>query len=114
MSDFEQTTPEGAENTTAKSNDPIGDFLRHQRNALDETVKAVDALFPKEFKEHSREAGREFTKGVKVLVDAVIAEVEKASREFDKNFNSQRPAEGGTGSDRPSTTGSSKVKVQVE
>ncbi len=113
MSDFEQTTPEGAENVTGK-NDPFGEFVRHQRNAFDETIKAVDALFPKEFKDHSREAGREFTKGVKVLVDAVISELEKASREFDKNFNAQRPAEGDTGSDRPSSTGSSKVKVQVE
>lgn len=114
MADFEQTTPEGAENPTGKANDPFGEFLRHQRNAFDETVKAVDALFPKEFKDHSREAGREFTKGVKVLIDAAIAELEKASREFDKNFNTQRPAEDASGGDRPSSTGSSKVKVQVE
>jgi hypothetical protein len=49
---------------------------------------------------------------VKVLVDATIDGLEKASKEFDKNF--KRATTPDEGDDRPSTTGPSKVKVQVE
>ncbi|HLU10675.1 MAG TPA: hypothetical protein VK003_13480 [Oceanobacillus sp.] len=90
--------------------DPLGAFVHHQKRAFEESVKAVDALLPDGFKEHSREAGREFIKGMKVLVDATIDGLEKASKEFDKNFKRAS----GDSDDRPSTTGPNKVKVQVE
>lgn len=101
--------------TGSAADDPLQKFVEHQRKALEETGKALDALIPDGFKEHSAEARREFVKGMKVLVDAALTELEKTSREFDKNFN-RRPAspDSGSESDRPSTTGSSKVKVQVE
>jgi hypothetical protein len=86
---------------------PINEFLRHQKKALEETGKALDALVPPGFKEHGSEAGREFIKGFKILVDAAITELEKASKEIEKRQTDE-------GSDRPSTTGPSKVKVQVE
>lgn len=85
---------------------PIDGFLYHQRRALEETGKALDALIPPGFREHGAEAGREFAKGFKVLVDAAIVELEKMSKEMDKARSE--------GSDRPSTTGPTKVKVQVE
>lgn len=85
---------------------PIDAFLYHQRRALEETGKALDALVPPGFKEHGAEAGREFVKGFKVLVDAAITELEKMSKEMETKSRE--------GVDRPSTTGPSKVKVQVE
>ena len=85
---------------------PVDAFVFHQKRALEETGKALDALVPPGFKEHGAEAGREFVKGFKVLVDAAITELEKMSKEME-----QDKAEG---ADRPSTTGPGKVKVQVD
>ncbi|MCC6614700.1 MAG: hypothetical protein IT320_14570 [Anaerolineae bacterium] len=101
-----------AENTEQTANDVWDAFTRfaeHQRKAMEEAGKAIDALFPPGFKEHGGEARREFVKGFKVLVDSAINELEKASREIDKNRKSQES------SDRPqSTTGKTKVKVQID
>ena len=97
-------TTEQPEEEAART--PVDTFLLHQKRALEETGKALDALVPPGFKEHGAEAGREFVKGFKVLVDAAITELEKMSKEMDK-----AKAEGG---DRPSSTGPNKVKVQVE
>jgi hypothetical protein len=96
-------TGEPAEESRA----PFEQFLHHQRKALEETGKALDALVPPGFKEHGAEAGREFAKGFRVLVDAAVSELERMSKEME-----QRRQE--DGSDRPSSTGPSKVKVQVE
>lgn len=114
MSDFQQDqtanheTPAGEAKST-----PFGEFLRHQKRAFEESTKAVDALLPPGFKEHSSEAGREFVSGFKVLFDAVVDGVQKASKDFDETLNRQRSAAGDAG-ERPSSTGTTKVKVQVE
>jgi hypothetical protein len=87
---------------------PFETFIYHQRKALEETGKALEALLPEGFREHGGEAGREFVKGFKALVDAAITEIEKATN--------QAEGSDGEGSDDepPSTTGKTKVKVQVE
>jgi hypothetical protein len=84
-------------------------FMEHQRRAFDEAGKALDALVPDGFKEHGSEARREFIQGFKLLVDTAIRELEKASREFDRARKTEASAEAA-----PSTTGKTKVKVQVE
>ncbi len=107
--------PHTDDQTRAKS--PLEQFAEHQRRAFDEAGRALDALLPDGFKEHSKESRREFVKGVKVLVDATISEMEKASREFDRNMNRRRPetpSATSDGGDRPSSTGANKVKVQVD
>ena len=86
---------------------PFDQFVLHQRKALEETGKALDALVPPGFKEHGAEAGREFAKGFKVLVDAAITELERMSKEMERRQQE-------SGNDRPSSTGPTKVKVQVE
>jgi len=86
---------------------PFEAFIYHQRRALEETGKALEALLPEGFREHGGEAGREFVKGFKTLVDAAINEIEKATSQ---NAN---PDENG-GDEPPSTTGKTKVKVQVD
>jgi hypothetical protein len=80
------------------------DFLHHQRRALEETGKALEALLPEGFRKHGTEASKEFTKGFRVLVDAAMSELKKAKSEVDD----------APGSDGPSTTGRTKVKVEVE
>ena len=72
--------------------------------ALEETGKALEALLPEGFRAHGGEAGKEFVKGFKALIDAAIDEIEKATNKEDSTDED----------DRPSTTGKAKVKVQVD
>ncbi len=90
---------ESAESEEPKT--PFEKFLFHQRRAVEETGKALEALLPEGFREHGSEASREFIKGFRVLVDAAIAEIEKAVEEDDDD-------------DKPATTGKTKVKVEVD
>jgi len=85
---------------------PFETFIYHQRKALEETGKALEALLPEGFREHGGEAGREFVKGFKALVDAAITEIEKAT--------SQHADADSEGDEPPATTGKTKVKVQVD
>lgn len=84
---------------------PFEAFLYHQRRALEEAGKALEALLPEGFKEHSSTARREFVKGLQVLVDAAIAEIEKATSKAEEEAEEAV---------KPVTTGKTKVKVQVE
>ena len=101
-----------------KAKSPLETFVDHQKKAFEESSKALDALLPDAFKEHSKEARKEFAKGVKVLVDAAVGELEKATRELDKQFRAHQQgnasAKESEPKDRPSTTGANKVKVQVD
>lgn len=105
---------QGAENQEKVEGTPFEQFVKHQRRALEETGKAIDTLLPPGFKEHSAEAGRQFVQGFKVLVDATIAELEKQSKEFDARRRQQQQQSTGGGDDRPSSTGRTKVKVEVD
>jgi hypothetical protein len=93
----------------------FGRFLDHQRRAFEETGKAVDALLPEGFKEHSAVARDEFRKSLKVMVDATIDELEKMTK-IDPKPEKRAKDESDEDSDDepPSTTGRTKVKVQVE
>lgn len=104
-------TPETVETDAENPKSPLESFIYHQRRALEETSKALDALIPPEVREHSSEAGRQFVKGFKVLVDAAIAEIEKASSKV-QEVKTEGEAEAEV--PRPSTTGKTKIKVQVE
>lgn len=88
---------------------PMEQFFFHQRRALEETRKALETMLPPGFADHSSEAGREFAKGFRVLVDAAIDELKKVS---EKAENEEEGEEGDD--DSPSTTGKTKVKVQVD
>jgi hypothetical protein len=92
-----------AENEEPKN--PFEQFVEHQRKAVDETAKAIEALLPEGFVKHGREARKEFVAGCKVLVDAAISEMEKIAKQSEKVDDD---------GDQPSTTGKSKVKVQVD
>lgn len=84
---------------------PFEEFLYHQRRALEETGKALEALLPEGFRTHGRNASQEFSKGFKVLVDAAMEEMKQATSKEDKEAGGDEP---------PSTTGKTKVKVEVD
>jgi hypothetical protein len=86
--------------------DTLNEFITHQRNAAKEACEALNALLPPDFRTHSRAAGEEAIKGVKVLVEGVTAVVD---RELKRMRTSPESGSGGG----PSTTGKSKVKVEV-
>lgn len=88
----------------AEEKTPFEEFVTHQRRAVEEMGKALEALLPEGFREHGSEASKEFAKGFKVLVDAAINELEKVSKKVEEETESKRT----------STTGKTKVKVQVE
>ena len=102
----EQPTPEMNEESEPRT--PIEEFLYHQRRAIEETGRALEALLPEGFRTHGTNASKEFTKGFRVLVDAAMDELKKA-----------KPATSTTDADDsddngPSTTGKRKVQVPVE
>lgn len=85
-------------------------FVTHQRQAMEESCKAMESLLPPDFREHSAAARDEFRKSLKVVVDYAIDELEKLTKE-------DAPAAPSTESDNdepPSTTGRTKVKVLVD
>ncbi|GIK29899.1 MAG: hypothetical protein IT298_07685 [Chloroflexi bacterium] len=102
----ENTTP-NTDETNPRS--PFEAFLFHQRRALEETGKALEALLPEGFREHGAQATREFTKGLRVLMEAAVEEVKKAAEKRQQAEDEPGEAEPPSG-----TTGSTKVKVQVE
>jgi hypothetical protein len=113
MSEETTNTTESTENTENTANPEfsrvVAEFIEHNRRAFEETGKAIDALLPPEFKEHSAAARDEFRKGLKVVVDYAIDELEKVTKE------QEAPAAPSTDEEPPqSTTGRNKVKVQVE
>jgi hypothetical protein len=78
------------------------EFVYHQRQALDAAGKAVSALFPAEFKTHGSKALDEFKKSFQVLADRVREMVEQANQ-----------AAKDAGDEPPSTTGKTKVRVEL-
>lgn len=118
MAEHEQQIPveneEGAEEKAPET--PLEQFFYHQRRALEETGKALEALLPPGFREHSSEASREFAKGFRVLVDAAIDELKKISEKeaSPDEGETETPVESVKEEPRPSTTGKTKVKVKVE
>ncbi|MBZ0279750.1 MAG: hypothetical protein K8L97_03350 [Anaerolineae bacterium] len=108
MSENENMNHNPEVNESEEDKSPLETFIYHQRKALEEAGKALDALLPDGFKSHGSEAGKEFVKSFKVLVDAAITEIEKATT----RVQTVEGEEGGD--DRPATTGKTKVKVQVD
>lgn len=101
----EHTNPEQTEQERQTA---FEEFLSHQRRALEETGKALEALLPEGFRVHGSNASKEFTKGFKVLVSAAMQELRKARKhagDEDSEADDDQPA---------STTGKTKVKVNLE
>ncbi len=93
----------------------LGQFVEHQKRAFEASAKAVDALFPESFKEHSKVAHSEFRQGLKVLLDAAIVELEKLSK-VDMHHHAEEGAQATVEHDgsASATSGKTKIKVEVE
>jgi hypothetical protein len=107
MDDMNHNNPNLNELPEEEPRTPMEEFLYHQRRALEETGKALEALLPEGFRTHSSQATKEFTKGFRVLVDAAMEEIRKASEKAASEASSDDD-------EGPSTTGKTKVKVQVD
>lgn len=95
------------ENDDEEARTRMEEFLYHQRRALEETGKALEALLPEGFRKHGNEASREFTKGLRVLVDAAVEEMKKANQE-------QADTNSSDDDNNASSTGKTKIKVEVD
>lgn len=96
---------------------PLERFFYHQRRALEETGKALEALLPVGFREHGSKATEEFVKGFRILVDATIDEMKKVSEREETEAEKAaqaKPEEDDNEPPAPPTTGKSKVKVKVD
>src|SRR4051812_46618155 len=87
---------------------PLGEFVNHQRKAAEEAYKAFEALVPPDFRTHGRAAKEEFLMSFKVLIDGAAESVER-----ELNRMRSKGTDTGSGGSGPSTTGKSKVKVEV-
>lgn len=103
----EDVKPEAEEQEEAEAQTPLEEFVEHQRKALDETGKAIESLLPPEFVKHAKEAQKESYAGFKLLVDTFIEEMEKVAKKTEEAAKTDDD-------DKPSTTGKTKVKVQVD
>jgi len=77
MSEEMNSAPE--ESAGDEGGTPLEQFIFHQRRGLEEFGKAMESLLPPRFKEHTHAAGNEFAAGFRVLIDAAIDEIKKAS-----------------------------------
>ncbi len=75
----EEKNPAPEEPVGDGSQTPLEQFIFHQRRGLEEFGKAMESLLPPRFKEHTQAAGNEFATGFRVLIDAAIDEIKKAS-----------------------------------
>jgi len=123
MAENEQDIQVNLDETTQEEpiETPMERFFYHQRRALEETGKALEALLPPDFRRHGGAASKEFARGFRVLVDAAIDELKKVSEKEDPDEaaetaeEAQADDEGGNDDkDNPSTTGKTKVKVKLD
>lgn len=120
MAENEQDIKVTTSKTDAGDQDetPMEKFFFHQRRALEETGKALEALLPPDFRKHGGEASREFARGFRVLVDAAIDELKKVSEKEEAEAAEDKPEakneDNDDDDDSPSTTGKTKVKVKLD
>lgn len=99
---------------------PLEQFIFHQRRGLEEFGKAMESLLPPGFKEHTQKAGSEFATGFRVLIDAAIDEIKKASEMEDPDARRaaeqerQASANLATDEDDESAGSGTSGKIRVE
>ncbi len=75
----EAMNPPPEEGADPEGKTPLEQFIYHQRRGLEEFGKAMESILPPGFKSHTQAAGNEFATGFRVLIDAAIDEIKKAS-----------------------------------
>lgn len=114
MADHEQQIPIDQDEETIET--PMERFFYHQRRALEETGKALEALLPPDFRNHAEEASKEFAKGFRILIDSAIDELKKVSEREDEDATNDNEFDDDhhDDDDPPSTTGKTKVRVKLD
>ncbi len=108
----QQEAPEEEETQT-----PLEQFIFHQRRGLEEFGKAMESLLPPRFKEHTQKAGLEFATGFRVLIDAAIDEIKKASEQEDpdaRRAEQEKQASANLATDEDDKPGSGKIRVELD
>ena len=85
----EDMNPAPEEPVGEEGQTPLEQFIFHQRRGLEEFGKAMESLLPPRFKEHTQAAGNEFATGFRVLIDAAIDEIKKASEMEDQDAHGE-------------------------
>ena len=97
---------------------PLEQFIFHQRRGLEEFGKAMESLLPPRFKEHTQKAGSEFATGFRVLIDAAIDEIKKASEkdeaEKQQAAQQERAASANLAADSEEAPSSGKIRVELD
>lgn len=114
MADNEQDINVEFEGDEEEFETPMDRFFFHQRRALEETGKALEALLPPDFRSHAGEASKEFAKGFSVLVEAAIDELKKVSEREEMDEEADEDEDDDNNDEPPSTTGKTKVKVKLD
>jgi hypothetical protein len=121
MADKEKNVPSEEEGQVNEEqfDTAMDKFFFHQRRALEETGKALEALLPPDFRSHAGEASKEFAKGFRVLVDAAIDELKKVSEREEvaaaaKPKNEEKKEKDDDEDENRPTTGKTKVKVKLD
>ena len=117
MSEEMNPLPEDPEGDVSKN--PLEQFIFHQRRGLEEFGKAMESLLPPRFKEHTHAAGNEFATGFRVLIDAAIDEIKKASEMEDpdarREDEQERQASANLAADKEEESESSgKIRVELD
>ncbi|MEM9952287.1 MAG: hypothetical protein AAF846_11830 [Chloroflexota bacterium] len=115
MADNEKDIPlENPELNEDAVETPMERFFYHQRRALEETGRALEALLPPDFRNHAGEASKEFAKGFRILVDATIDELKKVSEREDEEGDNADVDDENDDEDPPTTTGKTKVRIKLD
>ncbi len=117
----EEQQPLEDEPAEAEEQSPLEQFIFHQRRGLEEFGKAMESLLPPGFKEHTQAAGNEFASGFRILIDAAIDEIKKASEMEDPDGpmaaeaqERQARANLEKEEDGDADSASGRIKVEVE
>lgn len=79
------------------------EFVHHQRVALEELGKALESLLPKDFREHTKNAGQAFIDAFRSLFDAAKSDIDQMMKRRKEEGDDEEKAEAST-----------KVKVEIE
>lgn len=119
MADKEHDIPVENSELVDGEETPMDRFFFHQKRALEETGKALEALLPPDFRNHAGEASKEFAQGFRILVDVAIDELKKVSeREEAEELAAKGEVvdddDSNDDDEPPTTTGKTKVKVKLD
>ena len=107
----EETNPNLEEQPESEdAQNPLEQFIFHQRRGLEEFGKAMESLLPPGFREHTQAAGSEFATGFRVLIDAAIDEIRKASEMEEAEEETDVPPD----DDEGRASGGGKIKVELD